>query len=231
MLKASSGWGHANRGIINGVVACFVRFCAFLCVSVLFFPTQKWPAKNTKLRRILQKCAKKRFYATPPLVSPPFPLVTPPFCVSPTYLRAPWHRNRKQFFESQTKSQGISPVRSKFGHFHRKLGCTPRGSCNNTLLRRVLRRFSRSKCFLEGFLEGLQGPARVFSRQKHFHSQSTTPFAPSKSIATATVSLPQKNRLLGPRIWTSLHAHLQLLNVGGLTIIPSKKPQRTVLTA
>ena len=35
-----------------------------------------------------------------------------------------------------------------------KLGCTPRGSCNRTLLRRVLRRFSNSKCFLEGFLEG-----------------------------------------------------------------------------
>ena len=34
------------------------------------------------------------------------------------------------------------------------LGCTPRGSCKNTLLRRVLRRFSNSKCFLEGFLEG-----------------------------------------------------------------------------
>ena len=28
------------------------------------------------------------------------------------------------------------------------------GSCNNTLLRRVLRRFFKSKCFLEGFLEG-----------------------------------------------------------------------------
>ena len=35
-----------------------------------------------------------------------------------------------------------------------KVGCTPRGSCNRTLLRRVLRRFSNSKCFLEGFLEG-----------------------------------------------------------------------------
>ena len=35
-----------------------------------------------------------------------------------------------------------------------KLGCTPRGSCNRTLLRRVLRRFSNSTCFLEGFLEG-----------------------------------------------------------------------------
>ena len=34
------------------------------------------------------------------------------------------------------------------------LGCTPRGSCNRTLLKRVLRRFSNSKCFLEGFLEG-----------------------------------------------------------------------------
>ena len=34
------------------------------------------------------------------------------------------------------------------------LGRTPRGSCNRTLLRRVLRRFSNKKCFLEGFLEG-----------------------------------------------------------------------------
>ena len=34
------------------------------------------------------------------------------------------------------------------------LGCTPRVSCNNTLLRRVLRRLSNSKCFLVGFLEG-----------------------------------------------------------------------------
>ena len=34
------------------------------------------------------------------------------------------------------------------------LGCTPRGSCNNTLLRRLLRRFFTSRCFLEGFLEG-----------------------------------------------------------------------------
>ena len=27
------------------------------------------------------------------------------------------------------------------------LGCTPRGSCNRTLLRRFLKRFSNSKCF------------------------------------------------------------------------------------
>ena len=36
----------------------------------------------------------------------------------------------------------------------KRVGHTPRGSCNRTLLRRVLRRFSNSKCFLEGFLEG-----------------------------------------------------------------------------
>ena len=30
------------------------------------------------------------------------------------------------------------------------LGRTPKGSCNRTLLRRVLRRFSTSRCFLEG---------------------------------------------------------------------------------
>ena len=29
-----------------------------------------------------------------------------------------------------------------------------KGSCNRTLLRRVLRRFSTSRCFLEEFLEG-----------------------------------------------------------------------------
>ena len=39
----------------------------------------------------------------------------------------------------------------------------PRSSCNNTLLRRVLRRFSKSRCFLEGFLEA---PVRVFSKDK-----------------------------------------------------------------
>ena len=33
--------------------------------------------------------------------------------------------------------------------------CTPRGSCNRMLLRRVLKRFFRSKCFLEEFLEGV----------------------------------------------------------------------------
>ena len=35
-----------------------------------------------------------------------------------------------------------------------EIGRTPRGLCNRTLLRRVLRRFFTSSCFLEGFLEG-----------------------------------------------------------------------------
>ena len=34
------------------------------------------------------------------------------------------------------------------------IGRTPRGSCNRTLLRRVLRRFFKGSAFLEGFLEG-----------------------------------------------------------------------------
>ena len=34
------------------------------------------------------------------------------------------------------------------------IGRTPRGSCNRTLLRRVLRRFFNGSAFLEGFLEG-----------------------------------------------------------------------------
>ena len=33
-----------------------------------------------------------------------------------------------------------------------QIGCTPRGSWKNKVLRRVLRRFSNSRCFLEGFL-------------------------------------------------------------------------------
>ena len=44
--------------------------------------------------------------------------------------------------------------RSWVGFGIARVRCTPRGSCNRTLLRRVLRRFSNSKCFLEGFLEG-----------------------------------------------------------------------------
>ena len=76
------------------------------------------------------------------------------------------------------------------------LGRTPTESCNNTLLKRVLRRLSNSKCFLEGFLEGackgfsvktrfskrvlrrerfIGGASKVLRRQKHVLSQSTTP--------------------------------------------------------
>ena len=42
-------------------------------------------------------------------------------------------------------------------HVRGLLGHTPRGSCDNSLLRRVLRRFSRllSTRFQEGFLEGV----------------------------------------------------------------------------
>ena len=35
-----------------------------------------------------------------------------------------------------------------------KRRCTSRGSCNRTLLTRVLRRFSNCKCFLKGFFKG-----------------------------------------------------------------------------
>ena len=37
-------------------------------------------------------------------------------------------------------------------------------ACNNTLLRRVLRRFSSSKCFLEGFLEGCSVKTRFLAK-------------------------------------------------------------------
>ena len=53
-------------------------------------------------------------------------------------------RNSLETVSETVSKQSIAP----------KVGRTPRGSCNRTLLRRVLRRFSSSRCFLEGFLEG-----------------------------------------------------------------------------
>ena len=74
-------WVHANGGIINGVVACvcakwrvFAHFCMFLrflCVSVRFF-VPKWPAEKRKFAHNRAKMCKKRFYAMPPFVIPPF---------------------------------------------------------------------------------------------------------------------------------------------------------------
>ena len=71
-------WVHANGGIINGGVACvcakwcvFAHFCAFLCVSVRFF-LPKRPAEKRKFAHNRAKMCKKRFYAIPPLVIPPF---------------------------------------------------------------------------------------------------------------------------------------------------------------
>ena len=74
-------WVHANGGIINGGTACvgakwrvfvhFASFCVFLCVSVRFI-LPKWPAKKRKFAQNPAKMCKKRFYAVPPLVIPPF---------------------------------------------------------------------------------------------------------------------------------------------------------------
>ena len=72
-----------------------------------------------------------------------------------------------------------------------------KGVMQQHVLRRVLRRFSNSKGFLEGFLEGackgfstdnvlrrvlrrkgfIAGALKVLRRQRHVLSQSTTPFA------------------------------------------------------
>ena len=78
------------------------------------------------------------------------------------------------------------------------VGCTPKGSCNNTLLRRALRRLSNSLVLLlEGFLEGtckgfefskdkvlgrvlrgerlIEGAQKVLRRQKPILSQKYDP--------------------------------------------------------
>ena len=55
----------------------------------------------------------------------------------------------------KTQKPGSRPNLHKQALEVTKIGCTPRGSCNRTrLLEELLRRFSNSRCFLEGFLEG-----------------------------------------------------------------------------
>ena len=67
----------------NGAFLCILRvfalFSAFLCV----FSCQNGLQKSTNLRIIAQKMCKKRFYAIPPLVIPPFAChrVYPDMCV------------------------------------------------------------------------------------------------------------------------------------------------------
>ena len=57
-------------------MARLVHFCAFLrfvvrfCVLKIFLP--KWPAEKRKFTHNRAKMCKKRFYAIPPLVIPPF---------------------------------------------------------------------------------------------------------------------------------------------------------------
>ena len=50
------------------ILRVFVFFCAFLCA--FFLP--KWPAEKRKFAHNRAKMCKKRFYAIPPLVIPPF---------------------------------------------------------------------------------------------------------------------------------------------------------------
>ena len=75
-------WVRANEGVTNGGVAYVCAkwrvFCAllrvfafFLCVSARFF-LPKWAAKKRKFAQNSAKMHKKRFYAIPPLVIPPF---------------------------------------------------------------------------------------------------------------------------------------------------------------
>ena len=111
------------------------------------------------------------------------------------------------------------------------LGRTPRGSCNRTLLRRVLRRFSNSKCFLEGFLEGackvffskdrvlrrvlrrecfIEGAWKVLRRQKHVLSQSTTPFACTLKLLGSS-AVPSSNHLLGEILRTTFRQFLSIV--------------------
>ena len=88
------------------------------------------------------------------------------------------------FFRSGS-GEGLSELVMEFPAV--LIGCTPRGSCNRTLIRRVLRRLFKSKSFLEGFLEGAckgfrkdKVLRRVLSRERSLEGASkaeTRPFA------------------------------------------------------
>ena len=68
-------------------------------------------------------------------------------------VRAVWSSFNKEGMSHLCDSTVASPA-ARRDNVLASIGHTPRGSCNRTLLRRVLRRFSTSRCFLEGFLEG-----------------------------------------------------------------------------
>ena len=60
-----------QNGAFCAFLRVFARFCAFWCVSVCFL-VPKWPAEKRKFAHNRAKMCKKRFFAIPPLVIPPF---------------------------------------------------------------------------------------------------------------------------------------------------------------
>ena len=75
----------------------FARFGTFLCISVHFF-LPKWPAEKRKFAHNRAKMCKKRFYAIPPLVIPPFACHRQKFRRDTVPLpSAPWaHESQRQ---------------------------------------------------------------------------------------------------------------------------------------
>ena len=78
-IPEAPNWVHANGGIINGGVACVgTEWRVFVCIFRVFcaffvrFFLPKWPAKKRKFAHNPANMCKKRFYAIPPLVIPPF---------------------------------------------------------------------------------------------------------------------------------------------------------------
>ena len=70
-------------------------------------------------------------------------------------LKKYWQKPAGNFLRATPEHQGPKgPCHTKNGVviYYHHIERTPRGSCNRTLLRRVLRRFSQGSPFLEGFL-------------------------------------------------------------------------------
>ena len=97
--KKRIAWVHANRGAINGGVACvcakwrvfahFVRFCAFFVRFLCVFFVPKWPAEKRKFAHNRAKNVQKALFCNTPFSYTHF-------CVSPNCRRVSRLKNRER---------------------------------------------------------------------------------------------------------------------------------------
>ena len=114
----------------------------FSQIFVLQFPGKMATKNFTKNPRHFPRCTKLSFFTAATLGA------------SGPNISVRMVDGRKRASLERTRACQIACFKKASVSGASSIGRTPTGSCNRTLLRRVLRRFSNSKCFLEGFLEG-----------------------------------------------------------------------------